>query len=189
VAKINYDIDLRSPDYRNRSRIFKPKTIRVLLYLLTIVLLIGFCFLLDSYRIKLQDETELFKKELAAKTEETAPLLTMSAELETYKQRNAIAEKLLSGYLFKAEYLEAMIMAAPSGLKLSYLAIDAEGKLELKGNGTTLQSAALYARKLQELPFISKAELTTADLNEESSCFFSITADLHQAAGGDALEQ
>ena len=135
--------------------------------------------------MKLHTETELLKNELATKAEAAAPLLAMSAELETYKRRSEIAENLLFGYLIKTDYLEAIKMSAPQELKISYLAIDAEGKVELKGNSTNLQSAALYARKLQELPFIVKAELTAADLNEESSCFFSISADLTQAAGGD----
>lgn len=185
MAQINYKIDLRSPEYRNRSKIFKPKTIRILLYLLVLVLLITLCLLIDVCRMKLHTETELLRNELAAKTEAAAPLLVMSAELETYKRRSVIAENLLSGYLIKTEYLEAIEITAPPGLKISYLAIDAEGKVELKGNTTTLQSAALYARKLQELPLIVKAELTAADINEESSCFFSISADLKQATGGD----
>lgn len=189
MAQINYEIDLRSPECRSRGRFLKPKTVLILFYLLAILLLLSFCLMLENYKTKLQVETELLQKELSAKTETAEPLFIMSAELETFKQRKAIAENLLSGYRFKAECLEAIIMAASPGLNLSYLAIDAEGQIELKGDSTSIQVAALYARKLQELPLISKAELTAADLNEVSSCFFSISACLKQPAGGEDLEQ
>lgn len=184
MAQINYEVDLRSPECRNRSRLFKPKTCRILLYLLSLAILIAFCSALEGYRLKLQSETEQLKSELSAKTEAAAPLLALSAELETDKRRSAIVEDLLSGYLIKADYLEKMIAAASPGLSLNYLAIDAEGKIELKGNSPTLQSAALYAKELQELSFIITAELTTADLNEESGCFFSISANLKNVSGG-----
>jgi len=189
VAQINYEIDLRSPEYRNRSNIFKPMTIRILLYLPALVLLTVFCFTLDSYRLKLQAETELLQKELAIKTEATVPLLAMSAELETSRRRSVIAENLLSGYLLKTAYLKEIRATTPPGVSLSYLAIDAEGKVELKGNCPSLQSAALYAGKLQELLFIGKADLTAADFAEETGCFFSISAALKKTAGGDVREQ
>ncbi len=184
MAQINYEIDLRSPEYRNRSNIFKPKTIRILLYLLALALLIAFCFTLDSYRLKLQAETELLQNELAKKTEAAKPLLALSAELETSRRRSAIAENLLSGYLVKTAYIKEIRAATPPEVSLNYLAIDAEGKVELKGNCSSLQSAALYAGKLQELIFIEKADLTAADFAEETGCFFSISAALKQTAGG-----
>jgi Tfp pilus assembly protein PilN len=189
VAQINYEIDLRSPECRNHYKFFKPKTCRILLYLLVPALLIVFCFMLDSYQQKLQAETELLKNELATKVEAAAPLLAMSAELETSKQRSAIAENLLSGYLIKTAYLKEIRAAAPPGVNLSYLAIDAEGKVELRGNCLSLQSAALYAKELRELTFNKQAELTTADLNEEKGCFFSISANLTGVAGGGGYEQ
>jgi hypothetical protein len=189
VAQINYEIDLRSPEYRNHSKFFKPKAIRTLLYLMVLVLLLIFCFTLDSYRQKLQAETELLQNELNTKAEAAAPLLAMSAELEIDEQRSAIAKNLLSGYLLKADYLETIITSAPPALSLNYMAIDAEGKIELRGNSPSLQSAALYVRGLQQLTFISQAELTTADLNEETGCFFSISANLTGVAGGGGYEK
>jgi hypothetical protein len=189
VAQINYEVDLRSPECRNRSKIFKPKTCRILLYLLLLAILIAFCYALEGYRLKLHAETEQLRSDLSAKTEAAAPLLALSAELETDKRRSAITENLLSGYLIKADYLKKMFAAAPPGLSLSYLAIDAEGKIELKGNSPTLQSAALYAKELQELSFIITAELTTADLSEETGCYFSINANLKNVAGSGEYEQ
>jgi len=161
----------------------------ILFYLTILVLLILFCLFLDGYILNLQDERELLKKELAAKTEAAAPLIAISAALESCKHQTEIADNLLSGYLIKTDHLKAIKTSASPGLQINYLAIDAEGKVTLRGYGPNLQSAVHYAIKLQELPFIGKAELTTADLNEESSCFFSIRADLQQAVGGAVTDQ
>jgi hypothetical protein len=180
---MNYEIDLRSPECRNHAKILKPKTARILLYLLALGLIIAFCYAAEDYKLKLRAESDMLKTEMAAKTEAAAPLIAMSAEIETYKRRLNIAETLLSGYPLKIEYLRTVKKAASPGLKLSYLAIDAEGKLDLSGSGSTLQSAARFARKLQDLPFISKSELTAADLHEDTGCVFSIRAELKQAAG------
>lgn len=186
---MNYEIDLRSPECRNHNKIIKPKTMKIMLYMLSFALMIAFCYALDIYELKLQAETEMLKAKVAAKTEAAAPLIAMSAELETYQRRSDIVETLLGGYLIITDDLKALEKTASPGLRISYLKINAEGKIEIRGSGSTLQSAALFARKMQDLPFISKAELTAADLNEESSCFFSISADLKQAAGGDEVDQ
>jgi len=189
VGQINYQIDLHRPVSRKHNKILQPKSTLILFYLTILVLLILFCLLLDGYILTLQAETELLKQELAVKTEAAAPLIAMSVDLESCKRRTEITENLLSGYLIKTDYLIPLKTTSLPGLRINYLTIDAEGMVTLRGSGTNLQSAALYARKLRELPFISIAELTAADLNEDSSCFFSIRADLKPSVGGEETDQ
>ncbi len=188
MAQVNYEIDLSSPEYRNRFRLIKPRTIRFLVCLLVSVILTACCYALDGYRLKLLSETEHLKKELSSKTEAAAPLLIISAEVETGESQSAIAEHLLSGYFIKGDYLEIVISSAPPDVGLSYLAADAEGQIVIKGNSPSLQSAANFAKMLHDMPFIGKAVLTTADYTEETGCYFSIKADLKQTAGYDKDE-
>lgn len=185
---MNYELDLRSPECRDRSKMISSKATWFVLYLLSLSLLIAFSLMLDGYRMKLETDIVNLKSELADKQVAAAPLIEMTAELETSIKRSEIMETLLSGYLIKADYIKIINQALLPGHKINNLTINAEGDVEIRGQGTTLQEAALCAKKLQDFSFIHKAELSTADVNEESSCTFTIKASLKHPAGGVEIE-
>jgi len=109
----------------------------------------------------------------------------MTEELCTYNQRCEIADKHFDCNRIKLHYLDEINKAFLPGQTICYLAINAEGQIQIKGSCPNIETAALTASKLQELPFIMDADLKAADLNEESSGVYAITASLVFESGGD----
>jgi hypothetical protein len=189
VGQMNFDLDLRSPEYRATNTLIKPRTFRSLLYVAALIMLVIFFFLLNIYRLHLVNRMEILEAELTALENEAKPLLLMISETEAVIERSAIEKKLQAFSIIKTEYLKILKASAPPGTTIDYIFISSDGLIELKGSCPNLQDSARYNRLLSELPFINSSEIISAASAEEEVSTFSIRAMILNESEGITDEQ
>jgi Tfp pilus assembly protein PilN len=186
---MNYELDLRSPGQLARKNFFRTAAFRLLLYLLILALPAGAYLLLNGYRLALKTELDLLNAELSAKQEAVKPLELLAVRTDDLHYRAELSEKLKLTVVIESSIVEDILIPAPEGTAITYLAIGEGGSLDLRGKGASLRNAALYAQRIEKLSFIREANLESAELINENSCAFTIKATLNLPDGVDNRDQ
>jgi Tfp pilus assembly protein PilN len=188
VVKISFDIDLRSPESRARTKLLKPRAMKLLIWVMIMLMLALLCFTLQSYKAYLISRIGILESRLEVLAETAEPLKGLIAETEALEKRLELVDELGDFSPVKTDYLWDIIKSAPRESEIIYLSINTDGVVELKGSCLNLQDAARYCRSLSALPFINESELLSAALQEKGQCAFSIQAVITDHRGGELPE-
>ncbi len=173
---MKYDLDLRSPDFKNRRNIVRGKFLSYA-YCMAVILILIFIFMAaDQYRIWLHSDLERLNAELETKNKSTVPLIKMMAEIEAFNQKIEVEKNLRKGCQIKADHLRQLMLHQAQGITIEHLSLNAEGNIEIRGKSKSLHDTTLYTGRLKNLPLIDTAEVKTAELNELGICTFTISA-------------
>ncbi len=173
---MNLNIDLRSAEYKASIRLIKTGTLKfaclAIIFLLPPLLLVG----LEIYCENLRQNNATLEAEVISLTENAAPLVVISGNLEETRAVLEL-EKQLSAYNQPwSSYLREIRVLSPRSLSGVSIIINPGVNIEITGNSTDMQAPAYFRESIASLPFTDQTELKTLAMHNPGGYIFSITA-------------
>lgn len=106
------------------------------------------------------------------------PLKAKAEETELVLTRSELEKELSSLQAPWSVYLQELIASAQRKIFIATMTFNPDRSLEIRGNSGTLQAAAEYKQKIDNLSFTKDVELTSIVMNSEGRYDFQIRASI-----------
>lgn len=188
VDYLNYNLDLRSPEYKSKLNKHKIKPFKfmgiVLLLLLPMIIFQGLV-LYQNYLVQQASELD---KNLTILRRDAEPLINMSRELEDLEARALVEQELIPVKENWSAGLKLISNIAPQGITISSIEIRSGGSVQIYGTSENMQAPAQYTSSLARHSAFKSAELKMIAMNPDQRYNFQVDARLQQGddpAGDD----
>lgn len=185
MADLNYQLDLRSPEFKASLNLIGPGTVKLIFILLAFTVLTFIVYGFKYYCSLLEQKIFLLETDNAELIRTVEPLELISAETSRLQYRAEIEDSLVGSIRPWSVYLQSIIHSLPAGVTINEISFLSGQKLTISGNSPSMQSAALFKYNLENLNFIDLPTIESINLNAGDAYSYTIKADLNPSENGE----
>ncbi len=178
------EIDLRTPEFKAKSRPLGAALAKKLMVALCCLLLAGFAYSAYTYNSYLKRQLATETTAVQELRKEVKPVIELTKQSALLKARSGLEQDLLSSAKPIQDYLLFVRqLAADYNLELELAAVDRKGNLLARGLSFDLQELASFNCALEEQPQVLSSEITALSLGHEGGYHFELIATGHDLGG------